>query len=208
MPVTPPRRTYRSPLRQQQAAATRELILKALAEQLASDGLQDFVLADAAKRAGVSARTIYRYFPNREALLEAVAEWVDRQFSDLPRPTSLPDVLRLVREGFPAYDRQADLVRALLVTKLGKNVRSHLLKQRWTLAEVFQPLYDKAPTPELGYARCAAIQHLVLAETWYHLREAFGLSGEQSGEAVAWAIQALVDALDRDASADELRPDG
>ncbi|MGA0198623.1 MAG: helix-turn-helix domain-containing protein [Prochlorotrichaceae cyanobacterium] len=31
---------------------------------------QYFSIPDAAKLAGVSARTIYRYFPNREALLQ------------------------------------------------------------------------------------------------------------------------------------------
>lgn len=190
-------RSYHSQLRQKQAEDTRELILSALAEQLASEGLQDFSIADAAKLAGVSARTIYRYFPNREALLDGVAEWVDQKFPDLPHPTTLPEILRLVREGFPEYDRQTNLVRALLVTKLGKSVRSHLFARRWEMKEALKPLKTKAMTEENGDAICALIQYLAMAETWNYLHNECGISGKQSGEVVAWVIQLVVDALER-----------
>ena len=86
-------RSYDNSLRQKQAEATRELILGSLAQQLAEGGLQDFSVAEAAKRAGVATRTVYRYFPNREAVLEAVSQWVDRQFGDLPFPSNPQELL-------------------------------------------------------------------------------------------------------------------
>lgn len=169
--------------------------MSALVEQLASEGLQDFSIADAAKTAGVSTRTIYRYFPNREALLDGVAEWVDQKFPDLPHPTNLIEILQLVRQGFPEYDRQSQLVRALLVTKLGKNVRSHLFAQRWQLTEALQPLQSKAETEEEGRAITALIQYLAMAETWNYLNGC-GIKGEQAGQVVAWVIELVVDALE------------
>jgi AcrR family transcriptional regulator len=189
-------RSYHSQLRQKQAEETRELILSALAEQLASDGLQDFSIAEAAKVAGVSTRTIYRYFPNRDALLDGVAEWVDQKFPDLPHPSTLPEIFQLVREGFPEYDRQEKLVRALLVTKLGKSVRSHLFTRRWEMKEALTSLKEKIPNEEDGEAICALIQYLAMAETWNYLHHECGISGQQSGKVVAWVIQLIADALE------------
>lgn len=190
-------RSYHSQLRQKQAEDTKELILSALAEQLASEGLQDFSIADAAKFAGVSPRTIYRYFPNREALLDGVAEWVDQKFPNLPHPRTLPEILQLVRQGFPEYDRQAKLVRALLVTKIGKSVRSHLFTRHWEMREALMPLKQQTTNEADGEAICALIQYLAMAETWNYLHDECGIGGEQSGKIVAWVIQLIVNALEQ-----------
>lgn len=188
-------RPYRSTLRQKQAEATRELILQALAQQLAEEGLQDFSIADAAQRAGVATRTIYRYFPNREVLLDAVGEWVDQQLGDLPYPTTSMEVADLAEQAFPRFEQQAVLIQALLLSKLGKSVRSRLRsKRRQSVEDALSPL-----TGDLDSARAvrAVIGHLVTAETWKHLRDEFGVSGEASAKAVAWAIRTLVTDLER-----------
>src|SRR3954452_2858743 len=57
-PVTPPE--------------TSERILEAAAEQVEHFGLRRFTLDDVARRLGISRVTIYRYFPKRDALVEAV----------------------------------------------------------------------------------------------------------------------------------------
>lgn len=126
----PRSRPYRSALRRKQVAATRELILQALAEQLAAGGLQDFSIAEAAQRAGVAPRTIYRYFPNREALLDAVGAWVDQQLGDLPYPTTPLAVAKLAEQAFPRFEQEAVLIQALLASELGKTVRSRLRSKR------------------------------------------------------------------------------
>ncbi len=221
--LQPRSRPYRSSLRQKQAAATRELILRALAEQLAVGGLQEFSIAEAAQRAGVATRTIYRYFPNREALLDAVGAWVDQQLGDLPYPTTPMEVAVLAEQAFPRFEQEAVLIQALLVSELGKHVRSRLRsKRRQAIATALSPLLseqelaqaiqrdkdgdkdgnkdsDEDNNPEedqaLAPAIAAVIGHLVTAETWQHLRNEFGISGEVSGQAVAWVIRTLIAAL-------------
>lgn len=54
------------------AAATSERILAAAAEQVEDFGLRRFTIDDVARRLRVSRVTIYRYFPKRNRLLEAV----------------------------------------------------------------------------------------------------------------------------------------
>lgn len=188
-------RPYHSTLRQKQAEATRELILQALAQQLAEEGLQDFSVADAAQRAGVSTRTIYRYFPNREVLLDAVGEWVDQQLGDLPYPTTPMEVADLAEQAFPRFEQQAVIIQALLLSELGKSVRSRLRsKRRQSVEDALSPLVDDLDSAQ---AIRAVIGHLVTAETWKHLRDEFGISGEVSAKVVAWAIRTLVTDLER-----------
>lgn len=188
-------RPYRSPLRQKQAEATRELILQALAHQLAEEGRQDFSIADAAQRAGVATRTIYRYFPNREVLLDAIGEWVDQQLGDLPFPTTPLEVADLAEQAFPQFEQQAVLIQALLLSELGKSVRSRLRsKRRQSVEDALGPLTGDL---ESDRAVRAVIGHLVTAETWKHLRDEFGVSGDASAQAVAWAIRTLIADLER-----------
>lgn len=193
LPSTPPStRSYRSPLRQQQAAATRQLILEALAEQLAQDGLQDFSIAQAAERAGVSPRTIYRYFPNRDAVLTALGEWVDQQLGDLPYPQTADEILALIYLAFARFDQQASLVRALLMTNLGKSVRSPLrVKRRQSIADALTPLVADLD-PVLAQGISAIMQHLISANLWQILHDEYGVSGHVSGPAVVWVMQVLL----------------
>lgn len=60
--------------RQRRAAETVAVILEATAQLLERDGLEGFTTNAVAERAGVSIGAIYRYFPNKRALMLALAE--------------------------------------------------------------------------------------------------------------------------------------
>lgn len=188
-------RSYHSSLRKKQAEATRQLILETLAEQIVADGLQNFSIADAAQRAGVSPRTIYRHFPNREALLDALGEWVDQQLGEIPFPATPDEVAEVAEIVFPRFEEKATLVQALLISELGKNVRSRrLTMRRQAVTQSLQPVLRHLD-PDEAKGICALIQQLGSAAMWQALREEDQLSGEASGKAVAWAIRTLVTEL-------------
>ena len=70
-------RPYVSPKRDAQAQATRTAILEAFAEQLSRPGCDKLSPSDAARRAGVSLRTVHLHFPNEESQVAALGEWFD-----------------------------------------------------------------------------------------------------------------------------------
>jgi AcrR family transcriptional regulator len=70
-------RPYVSPRRQAQAAATRAAIVEAFVEQLSEAGRDTLSPVEAARRVGVSVRTVHLYFPNLESQIEAVGAWYD-----------------------------------------------------------------------------------------------------------------------------------
>ncbi|RUU13738.1 TetR/AcrR family transcriptional regulator [Mesorhizobium sp. USDA-HM6] len=71
--VPPPLTPRKSP-RQGRAIATVEAIFEATIQVLLSDGPLRVNTTRVARRAGVSAGTLYQYFPNKQALLFAVLE--------------------------------------------------------------------------------------------------------------------------------------
>ncbi len=60
----------------------REALIDAARDLIAENGPQGFTLADAAKRAGVSAAAPYRHFKDKKALLEEVARQGFRAFTE------------------------------------------------------------------------------------------------------------------------------
>ncbi len=71
-------RRYVSPKREAQAAATRDAILSAFAEQLSEPGRDKLSPSEAALRAGVSLRTVHFHFPNEESQIIAIGQWFDQ----------------------------------------------------------------------------------------------------------------------------------
>jgi len=79
-----------------------ERILDAATEEVQTFGLRRFTVDDVARRAGVSRVTVYRYFPRRERLLEAVVlrelRRFLRQVDEIVNP--LPSTEERLVEGF------------------------------------------------------------------------------------------------------------
>jgi AcrR family transcriptional regulator len=73
------RRRYRSPLREQQAAATRARILDAALAEISARGYAATSVAGIAKAAGVSPETIYSVFGTKRGIVDAMLAQVDAE---------------------------------------------------------------------------------------------------------------------------------
>jgi AcrR family transcriptional regulator len=150
-----------------------------------------------AEASGVSLRTIYRYYPTREALLEAAGRWIGDEILRSPYPRTLDEVASLYRERTRTFERHPGLVRAMALSEVGREVRAYRRAER--LRAIGKALADEIPSLSKAERRRAeavlAYLHNILAFT--SMREESGLSGEEAGEAVAWAIETLVAELRR-----------
>ncbi len=63
-----------------QATDTRELIVESAFACFGKEGLQKATIVDIAKRAGISRSTIYEYFSDKAAIVEACAEHASQRF--------------------------------------------------------------------------------------------------------------------------------
>lgn len=202
--TTATRRTYESPLRERQMKETKEAIFRAATEQLADHGLAEFHIPELAEAAGVSVRTVYRYFPTKDALLESFAHWLDDQVGS-PATTpaaSLDDLLEGVETVYAGFDDNEGVIRSHWATPHGRGIREKGRIRR--LAAVESAVKSALPNLSAKEQRqaTAILSLLHSSRTWQAFKDDFGIDGKESGKVVAWALRTLVaDLRRRDAEA-------
>jgi AcrR family transcriptional regulator len=179
-------------LREQHALATRERILGAVADLLERGDADELTVPAVAEASGVSLRTIYRYYPTRDELLEAAGRWIGDELLKHPYPRTLDDVAALYQAGARDFDERPGLVRALALSQLGQHVRGYRRRERLeSIGGALRSELTELSASELAQAEAVlAYLHNVLAYTT--LREESGLSGEEIGDAIGWAIRTLI----------------
>jgi AcrR family transcriptional regulator len=86
-------------------AETYELILDKAKELFTRFGPMRTTVADIARGLGMSSANIYKFFPNKNAIIEAVGQ---RFMADLHR-----DIIPLTKSNKPAWNRLEDVIRAV-----------------------------------------------------------------------------------------------
>ena len=182
-------------LRERQAAVIRDAILDAVADRLDHDDPDDIAMPQVAAGAGISLRTLYRYFPTREAMFDAVGDHVVARLG-LPRQIEgADDIAPVFLESAQRGAQSPRLVRAMLWTRLGRRARSSHRRRRVesiaaALSEVTSHL-----SPAEARRREGAIVYLASLPAWITVSEECGLSAEDARLGIAWAISTLVAAL-------------
>lgn len=199
-------KAYDSRLRAEQAEATAARILDAVAVIFATDPAAAFSFDEVAARAGVSRRTVFRHFKDKDALLDAFWRRTNDSFGVPVWPADEADLTRLAPRVFAALDDQEALVRASGNSAAGRELRlrgndARQAAFRQALADATRGLDD------LARRQIAAVVHLLASvPAWQTMKDHWGLTGPEAGEASAWAIAALVRAAreqgGRDADAD------
>jgi AcrR family transcriptional regulator len=182
-------------LRDEHAHAVRSRILGAVAGLLEQGEIEDLTMPGVAEASGVSLRTVYRYYPTRDELLEAAGRWIGEELLQHPYPQDLDEIADLYQSGCRDFDERPGLVRAMALSELGLHARRERRRERLqAIRRALRTELVDLPDDELRRAEAVlAYLHNMLAYT--ALREESGLSGDEIGEAIGWAIRALIEDL-------------
>ena len=188
-------------LREEQVERTRARILDAAVALLADDEPSELTVPQVARRAGVAVRTVYRYFPSKEAIVEGVATRVDGRLGPTPFPESIEGIRSLAPELFRQFSGQEDLLRATRSSRGARVVLAHTRASRIASAErALASLLEGASDEERRRA-VAVVYSLHSTANYLTCRDHFGLSPEAAGAAAAWAVGLVLDDLERRAVA-------
>jgi AcrR family transcriptional regulator len=190
-------------LRERQAQQARTAMLEAAISKLETKAVDDVSMAEIAESAGVSLRTLYRYFPDRAALLRAAGEHL---YASLGVPFEISGPERISASLLEAARRLSTrpaLTRALVRTTAGRAARSAVRGQRVAAIEsALEPVTAGLDSDTARWAT-AVIAHLCSAASWVIIADESGLDEADAQRAVAWAIDRLVVSL-RESDAEEL----
>jgi AcrR family transcriptional regulator len=187
------RRPYRSPARAAQKVATRQRILDAIGDHLAAGTFDSLSMEAIARTASVSPATLYRHFPSRTALLDAIADdAMFQRLGDLPYPRTPDEIAPVMARSFAAFDADPAFVRAYFSTNLGRTARSRGRRRRLeAIQAALRPLTGSLAELERTAAE-AVIAYLASIQAWVTMQDEFCLTGAQVGAAVTWAINTLL----------------
>ena len=189
-------RRYVSPTRQAHAAATREAILAAFAEQLSQPGRNTLSPSEAARDAGVSVRTVHTHFPNSDSQITALGEWFDRHF--YPNGVQLaagPDDLARYFRDIHANALTTPLTRALTTapSTVWKEIRQRRRAAR--LDAIRSAVAAIGAPPRATEDATAMLLSLSGADASWLMHDLYGLPLDRIPDVIAHTVQLVVDDL-------------
>jgi AcrR family transcriptional regulator len=182
-------------LRERQAEQARTAMLEAAIAQLESKAADDVSMAEIAETAGVSLRTLYRYFPDRASLLRAAGEHLYASLG-VPFEISGPETISAsLLDAAKRLSTRPELTRALVRTPAGRATRTPVRGRRvQAIRAALEPVTEGLDVDTTRWAT-AVIAHLCSAASWVFIADDQGLDDADAQRAVAWAIDVLVSSL-------------
>ena len=125
-------RSYSSPLRQRQQESTRRLIMETVASLIAEGRIHSFSVQDVVGRAGISYASVYRHFPTREKLLEAIYEWGNELIRSemAATPRTLDEIPEWVKQSIPIAERHTAINQAVVAVLAALNINPRSRRRR------------------------------------------------------------------------------
>jgi AcrR family transcriptional regulator len=183
---------YASPLRARQKADTRALILETVERSLRDRSLTDLSLATVAREAGITERTVYRHFATREQLLEATWAAVNDNIGIKDFPRTAQELIERPKKLFPAFEQRGEVIRAMLASPQGRELRLRANKQRQSaIRAAVKSARPNLREPALTRL-CASVQVLCSASGWATMTDYWGLDSAEAGRAASEAIATLL----------------
>ena len=180
-------------MRERQTAQTRELVLDAVTELIGDRRVDEVTTREIAATAGVSERTVYRHFPDREALLEGLSGRM--QDLDDVNPAagfrSIDDVAPAAVRLMAALEEHYATARAEAVfnadpRRFAADTQANTRQLRELVSQGLPDLDEREQLRIAAVIRC-----LVSSQAWLRMREEFGIPGTESGPVLAWVIDII-----------------
>lgn len=190
-------------LRDRKKQEARDRIADAMAELLA-EGRIDITHDLIADRTGISRRTIYRYFPDKESLHDATITRIrELAGANVIMPRREEELTGTLHDIYTGFDSIASLVTLVRSTPQGRLIR--LASNRQRVESYTSAMADAVKDlGEEDQRLATALVQMLHTTPWLEMRDHWGLSGEQIARATGWAIRTLL----RDLRARGSRPLG
>lgn len=184
-------------LRDEQVALTRRTIIDAVIELTADPEAGPITVPEVSRRSGVSPATIYRHFPNREALVSAAAfERIESW--DPPVGSGSPET-QLREYLVSLWSDQATnlaLARQATVSEAGRELR--IVRHRTYRTAAERTLRDAGRDPDEDEIRhlIACLDVLGSAHAFLDLHDRQGLDAAAAVDAVMWGMRQLLESVE------------
>ena len=192
---SPSKRAYDNTTRSEKSLLTQQKIIKTLVSFLVKRKGGEVQFEEIAVKLGISERTIFRFFKDKETLHKAVDQYLMTYMKASMHQLDTLDFVGFAKNSFLLFDRNESLVLAYLFSGFGNQTRQ-IFRKKLTSVMIERIVQQKKLnlTPELQ-KRLAFMTTMVNAKIWYDLKSDFGFSGEDMGPTLEWAMKLLLNHL-------------
>lgn len=167
---------------------TEAAILGSAVALLREHTFEDISYLDLAEATGVSERTIYRRFPTRSHLLEALAAWIEAEQFPLPQFHTPAEFRSAVRDRFRAYEAAPGCAfvaaRGAALSPTTHVPSVPLTSAIFTMLNTASPTLNRRDTLRIA----AAARYYASPIFWARMRTGFDMSADETFEAFDRAL--------------------
>lgn len=152
----------------EQQGETRDRILEATLHAIGRRGVQKLSMNDVTVSAGISRSTLYRYFPGKEELLDALVRYEQRRF-DASLSAAVGDVegdrLQATIDHAAAYLRDHPTLNRVLEVEPGfvlRYLRQHVPSRRRAARTLLGDVLDEVPVVAAGVIGADALADVLI----------------------------------------------
>lgn len=177
--------------------ATQKLILDTAVDLLVRSGVGEVTVRAVARAAGISERTVFRYYASRDGFLDAVASEMVARLLPPPPPGSIEELLSYPRVLYARYEEQAALVRAALHTEVFSRMREGIAAERWRAVDGLIDEFAPHRSPQERRRAAANLRYYLTATTWHYYRFYFGFNPSEAVACAQLALRVTVEDIGR-----------
>jgi AcrR family transcriptional regulator len=184
-------------LRDEQREATRARIVRAVSDLVAHDHPAAVSVPAVAERAGVGIATVYRYFPTKEALLDAAAMGAISTGAGR-LPASFGEVGPALKSAWGELAEQLPLVRSQFASPVGRELHRRRWEARHPVMAAHVEREGIDPRSPAGRRLLGVADVLTSSTALLELHDKAGNGVDDAAEWCAWALEVLMRATKRE----------
>lgn len=191
------KRKYDNSGRSRKSDLSQKAIIESLVALLVERRGGDVSIEEVARKSGLSVRTVFRFFKDKETLHRAMDSYLMSYVQSGVATMNELDFISFAKSTYDLFDRHESLTMAYLYSPFGHEART-LLRKRLNEAMIGKILQEKKIAPPLTRdqeRRLALIVSLVSAKVWHDVRSDFGFTGAEMADPMAWALTTLLEKL-------------
>lgn len=173
---------------------TQSAILASAALLLRERTFEDVSYLELAEAAEVSERTIYRRFPTRSHLLEALARWIEEEHFPIPEFGTAAEFREAVKIRFRAYDAQPAYAfvaaRGAVLSPTGEDSAAPIAEAIVTMLNTTAPNLNRRDCLRAA----ASLRYFASPMFWARMRTGFEMSADETFRAFEFAASRVLPA--------------
>jgi AcrR family transcriptional regulator len=184
----------RPDLRDRQRQHTRDVIFEGVMTVLSRGEITDLSFAAIARAAGISERTIYRHYPDLEALLDAFWPWFVESLGLSRYASTAQDLASNPPHVFSVFDEHSGLIRALIASKVGRAARDRGNPERQAAfhAAIEDVAGEKIPQADMRVL-AAGVYAVYSGYGWASMRDFWNIQGKEAGDIAAKSMRWMIE---------------